>query len=70
MNRNSIYLVFGAIALIGIGGAGVFIMKKKNGSKAVKQFEPDDTSDDEEETLLNEDDEYRFYDGGDENEDD
>ena len=29
MNQNSIYLVFGAIALIGIGGAGYFIMKKK-----------------------------------------
>lgn len=69
MNRNSIYLVFGAIALIGIGGAGFFVMKKKNGSKAVKQIEPDDASDDEDETLLNEDDEYRFYDGGDESED-
>ncbi len=31
MNKNSMMLVFGAIALIGVGGAGFFIMKKKNG---------------------------------------
>ena len=35
MSKNSMMLVFGAIALIGVGGAGFFLMKKKNGgSKA------------------------------------
>lgn len=68
MSMNSIYLVFGAIALIGVGGAGFFLMKKKNGSKAVQQLEPDDASDDEEEVMINEDDEFRFYDGNDDDE--
>ena len=70
MNKNSMMLVFGAIALIGVGGAGFFIMKKKNGGKAASQAVPDDTEDDEEETMIDEDNEYRFYDGSDDNEDD
>ena len=70
MNKNSMMLVFGAIALIGVGGAGFFIMKKKNGGKAAAQAVPDDTEDDEEETMIDEDNEYRFYDGSDDNEDD
>ena len=69
-NMGSIYLVVGAVALIGVGGAGFFLMKKKNGGKAAVQFEPDDTSDDEEDDVpINEDDEYRFYDDNDENDD-
>ena len=43
MNKNSMMLVLGAIALIGVGGAGFFIMKKKNGGKAAAQAVPDDT---------------------------
>jgi len=70
MNKNSMMLVFGAIALIGVGGAGFFIMKKKNGGKAAAQAVPDDTEDDEEEIMIDEDNEYRFYDGSDDNEDD
>ena len=70
MNKNSMMLVFGAIALIGVGGAGFLIMKKKNGGKAAAQAVPDDTEDDEEETMIDEDNEYRFYDGSDGNEDD
>ena len=70
MSKNSMMLVFGAIALIGVGGAGFFIMKKKNGGKAAAQAVPDDTEDDEEETMIDEDNEYRFYDGSDYNEDD
>lgn len=31
MSKNSMMLVFGALALIGVGGAGFFMMKKKNG---------------------------------------
>jgi hypothetical protein len=70
VNMGSIYLVVGALALIGVGGAGFFLMKKKNGGKAAVQIEPDDTSDDEEDDVpINEDDEYRFYDGNDENDD-
>ncbi len=69
-NIGSIYLVVGAVALIGVGGASFFLMKKKNGGKAAVQIEPDDTSDDEDDDVpINEDDEYRFYDGNDENDD-
>lgn len=70
VNKGSIYLVVGALALIGVGGAGFFLMKKKNGGKTAVQIEPDDAADDEEEDVpINEDDEYRFYDGNDENDD-
>lgn len=41
MNMNSVYLVFGAIALIGVGAAGFFVMKKKNGGKPAVQEESD-----------------------------
>ena len=66
MNMNSIYLVFGAVALIGVGGAGFFMMKKKNGGKSAVQTEPDD--DDETEIEEFEDDDYPEY--LDENKDD
>ena len=46
MNPNSIYLVVGAIALIGVGGAGYFFMKKKGGKSAVKETVDDDDEDD------------------------
>lgn len=58
MNMNSIYLVFGAVALIGVGAAGFFMMKKKNGGKATVQVEPDN----EEEVEISEDEDYDFYD--------
>lgn len=58
MNMNSIYLVFGAVALIGVGAAGFFVMKKKNGGKAT-QAEPDD---EDEEIEITEDDDFNFYD--------
>ena len=60
MNKNSMMLVFGAIALIGVGGAGFFIMKKKNGggnSKSAMQVEPEYDDDNE----ITEDD-MKFYD--------
>ena len=60
MNKNSMMLVFGAIALIGVGGAGFFIMKKKNGSgnsKSAMQDEPEYDDDNE----ITEDD-MKFYD--------
>lgn len=46
MNPNSIYLVVGAIALIGVGGAGYFFMKRKGGKSAVKEAVDDDDEDD------------------------
>jgi len=46
MNPNSIYLVFGAIALIGVGAGGYFVMKKKGGKTAVKETVDDDDEDD------------------------
>lgn len=60
MNKNSMMLVFGAIALIGVGGAGFFLMKKKNGggnSKSAIQDEPEYDEDNE----ITEDD-MKFYD--------
>ena len=59
MNKNSMMLVFGAIALIGIGGAGFFLMKKKkDGSgKTTMQVEPE--YDDENE--ITEDDDFPDY---------
>lgn len=48
MNPNTVYLVFGAIALIGVGAAGYIFMKKKNGSnKAVVNNSADDEDEDD-----------------------
>ena len=63
MSKNSMMLVFGAIALIGVGGAGFFIMKKKNGggnSKTAMQVEPE--YDDDNEITEGDEDEMNFYD--------
>ncbi len=63
MNKNSMMLVFGAIALIGVGGAGFFLMKKKNGggnSKSAMQVEPE--YDDDNEITEDDEDEMNFYD--------
>ncbi len=47
MNTNTVYLVFGAIALISVGAAGYIFMKKKNGSNvAVKETVDDEDEDD------------------------
>ena len=59
MNMNSVYLVFGAIALIGVGAAGFFLMKKKNGGKPAVQEESD--YDDETEIEEVADDDYPDY---------
>lgn len=61
MNKNSMILVFGAIALIGVGGAGFFIMKKKNGgnSKSAMQVEPEYDDDNE---ITEDEDDMKFYD--------
>ena len=55
INKNSMMLVFGAIALIGIGGAGFFLMKKKKGGsgKTTMQVEPE--YDDENEITKDDD---------------
>ena len=62
MSKNSMMLVFGAIALIGVGGAGFFIMKKKNGggnSKSAMQVEPEYDDDNE---ITEDEDDMKFYD--------
>ena len=63
MSKNSMMLVFGALALIGVGGAGFFLMKKKNGgNKTAVKFEPEY----EDETEITEDDDdMNFYDNQD-----
>jgi len=68
MNKNSMMLVLGALALIGVGGAGFFIMKKKNGgsSKSAMQVEPE--YDDEAEITEDDEDEMNFYDHQDDEE--
>lgn len=61
MSKNSMMLVFGALALIGVGGAGFFIMKKKNGgnSKSAMQVEPEYDDDNE---ITEDEDDMKFYD--------
>ena len=54
-NMNNIYLLFGAIVLIGIGAAGFMLSKKKSKSKAVSEFEQEANESDDDE-------EYDFYD--------
>lgn len=67
MNKNSIYLIFGAIALIGVGAAGFMLTKKKNGSKKSAVSEPE--YDEETEIVENEDeDDMAFYDHNDDEE--
>ncbi|MBO6231748.1 MAG: DUF4366 domain-containing protein, partial [Ruminiclostridium sp.] len=67
MNKNSMMLVFGAIALIGVGGAGFFLMKKKNGgsSKSAMQVEPEYDDDNE---ITEDEDDMKFYDDQDDEE--
>lgn len=54
-NMNNIYLLFGAIVLIGIGAVGFMLSKKKSKSKAVPEFEQEGNESDDDE-------EYDFYD--------
>lgn len=67
MNKNSMILVLGAIALIGVGAAGFFLMKKKKGgNKTSNQFEPE--YDDDTEITEGSEDDMRFYDNHDDEE--
>lgn len=61
VNKNSMMLVFGAIALIGVGSAGFFLTKKKNDGKSASVSEPDYDEDNE---FVEEDDfpDYAFND--------
>ena len=67
MNKNSMMLVFGAVALLGVGGAGFFLMKKKNGgsSKSAMQVEPEYDDDNE---ITEDEDDMKFYDDQDDEE--
>ena len=67
MNKNSMILVFGVVALIGVGVAGFFLMKKKKGgNKTAVQFEPE--YDDDTEITEESEDDMRFYDNQDDEE--
>ncbi len=66
-NMNSIYLLLGAVALIGVGGAGFFMMKKKKGNKMTAASEPEY---DEEAEIIEEDDDFPDYAFHDDNGDD
>ena len=57
-NMGSMYLVVGVLALIGVGAAGFFFMKKKNGGKSAVQVEPEYDDDDME---IVENDDYPDY---------
>lgn len=64
---NSMILVFGVVALIGVGAAGFFLMKKKKGgNKTAVQFEPE--YDDDTEITEESEDDMRFYDNQDDEE--
>ena len=67
MNKNSMILVFGVVALIGVGVAGFFLMKKKNGgnSKTAMQVEPEYDDDNE---ITEDEDDMKFYDDQDDEE--
>ena len=67
MNKNSMILVFGVLALIGVGAAGFFLMKKKNGgnNKTAAQF---DSEYDEETEITEDEDDMKFYDNQDDEE--
>lgn len=62
MNKNSMMLVFGAIALIGVGGAGFFLMKKKNGSGNSKTAMQDEPEYDDDNEITEDEDDMKFYD--------
>lgn len=67
MGKNSMMLVFGALALIGVGGVGFFMMKKKNGgNKTAVKFESE--YDDETEITEDDEDDMNFYDHQDDEE--
>ena len=67
MNKNSMILVFGVVALIGVGVAGFFLMKKKKGgNKTAVQFEPE--YDDDTEITEESEDDMKFYDDQDDEE--
>lgn len=67
MNKNSMILILGVVALIGVGAAGFFLMKKKKGgNKTAVQFEPE--YDDDTEITEESEDDMRFYDNQDDEE--
>lgn len=61
MNMNSVYLLIGVVALIGVGAAAFMLTKKKSGNKTAVVNEPDD--EEEEEVYIKEETEdFNFYD--------
>lgn len=62
MSKNSMMLVLGAIALIGVGSAGFFIIKKKNGGGNIKSAIQDEPEYDEDNEITEDEDDMKFYD--------
>lgn len=62
MSKNSMMLVLGAIALIVVGGAGFFIIKKKNGVGNIKSAIQDEPEYDEDNEITEDEDDMKFYD--------
>ncbi len=60
MNMGSVYLVFGVIALIGIGAAGFMLTKKKSKGSAVGSVESE--YEDDGEIVEDDEDDMNFYD--------
>lgn len=57
MNSNSLYLIIGVVAVLGIGGAGFFILKKKPAKKASPETEDDEDINFYDDEEINEDEE-------------
>ena len=62
MNMGSIYLIFGAIALIGAGAAVFFLTKKKSVSKPAAMAMPEEDEDETEIVETEDEDDMNFYD--------
>lgn len=57
MSSNSLYLIIGVVAVLGIGGAGFFILKKKPAKKASPETEDDEKINFYDDEEINEDEE-------------
>lgn len=57
MSTNNLFLIVGVLAILGIGGVGFFIMKKKPAKKAVPETEEDEEVNFYDDSEINEDNE-------------
>ncbi|MDE7365426.1 MAG: DUF4366 domain-containing protein [Ruminococcus sp.] len=57
MSANNLYLIIGVVSILGIGGAGFFLMKKKPAKKAVPEMDDDEEINFYDDSEINEDEE-------------